>query len=152
MKTQIVLVLVLLSLAGVAVAKEGPCTAAMVTAGLCRDAANRWLCYDSSTANAVRLRDAIALRYQWPATVPCESVRRFRPLLNGADSRVLVAAGVSADSCALGTTIANPQTETDFADRMIEKLLRDIVIASENQTSLDAVDPATVPDPDVGAP
>jgi hypothetical protein len=129
------------------------CNSTLVGQTVCRNATNLVLFYDAPLAAFQDLRDAIVTVENYQTEVPCNAVRAFDQLTNGAPSKVLVAAGVTPDGCTLGVNVANPQTTGDFADAIIDRLLRNKVIAWKFQAALDAVeDISTIPTPDTGAP
>lgn len=104
-----------------------PCTPQMVGGGLCRAAANRLLAYDLDTTAQQRLVDAYAGVYNYQASVPCETEQQV-------DERgVLVAAGVG-QGCTLlqvGQVVSNPQSEAQFAVRLIRWRIIEPVLQHE---------------------
>lgn len=127
------------------------CNATLVTQGVCRSATNTVLYYDAPTATLVDLRDAIAGLENYQTQVTCRATRQFDTLENGQPSKVLVAAGVDVDLCVLGTVVTNPQTSTQFADAIVDRLLRNKVIRWKHQVAVSqASDITTIPTPDVG--
>jgi hypothetical protein len=129
------------------------CNATLVSQGVCRQNTNLLLYYDAPLTPFQDLRDAMLARHPRPAEVPCTAVRSFEPLANGQPSKLVATAGVTTDSCTLGTVVANPMTTGDWADGVIELELRNIVILWKNQAAIDvADDPESITTPDVGTP
>jgi hypothetical protein len=151
---RLITLLVLAALAAApSFAANRACNSTLVSQTVCRNATNLVLFYDAPLAAFQDLRDAIVTVENYQSQVNCTATRQFDQLTNGAPSKVLVTAGVTPDGCTLDTQVANPQTTGDFADAIIDRLLRNKVIAWKFQAALDAVeDITTIPTPDTGAP
>jgi hypothetical protein len=121
--------------------------------GICRQSTNFVLFYDAPASAFADLRDAILAEYNYQDEVVCASTRQFEPLLNGQPSKLLSAAGASADSCSVGSVVSNPQGTAEFADAAIDFENRNRVIQWKHNTAIEeAGDPTTIPTPDVGPP
>jgi hypothetical protein len=126
----------------------------MVAGGIGRAVGNLLLWYDAPVEAFVDLRDALAAEGNWQAEIVLAPTRQFEPLLNGAPSRILSAAGKDVDFPAgtVGQPVANPQDAGDFADAYLEKLFRDKIIAwKHNQAVEQSGGPENVPTPVAGS-
>lgn len=126
------------------------CNVTLVNQQVCRDAGNTVLFYDAPTAALIDLRSAIVEGNNYQDEIICASTRQFEPLLNSQPSKVLNAAGASQDGCTAGQVTANPQTDTEFADAVIDAYLRNLVIAWKHSQAVEQQDPSMIPTPDTG--
>jgi hypothetical protein len=126
----------------------------MVAGGIGRAVGNLLLWYDAPVEAFVDLRDALAAEGNWQAEIVLAPTRQFEPLLNGAPSRILSAAGKDVDFPAgtVGQPVANPQDAGEFADAYLEKWFRDKIIAwKHNQAVEQSGGPETIPTPVAGS-
>ena len=79
--------------------------------------------YGVSTANALRLRDALVGIYEWPATVECTQA-----MVDNADCLI----------GELGQQVANPEGQNQFADRILKTLIKNFVRQWETNVAIDA--------------
>lgn len=125
----------------------------LLSEGIVRSLDNLVLFYDAPQAAFTDLRDAICGAENYQDEIVLAPTRQWTPLLNGSDSRVLSAAGEDVDfpGGTVGQPVANPQTRAQFADAIIDKRLRDEVIAWKHAKAQgEADDITTIGTPDVG--
>ena len=112
------------------------CTNAMVTAGLCASNQDILVSYTITNGAQARILDGITAAMNYQATIPCAAAQVV-------DDGVLVVAGPGDGTCTvplIGTTINNPQTKKQAADRWIRRLILSEVAKAERTTAHAATD------------
>lgn len=103
------------------------CTQGLADDGFCPqgEVGNTWVIfgYGVSTANAVRLRDALVGIYEWPATVECTQA-----LVDNADCLVEE----------IGQQVPNPVGQNVFADTVLKQIIKNFVRQWETNVAIDA--------------
>jgi len=139
---RLTIALILALLASPVLAGRDGCTAALVSAGVCRDNAKILWSLDMSSAADAKLQSALARKAGWTAQVTCTQ------------------AMVDLSQCTvgqIGTPVANPQSERNAAKAEWRRMIRDEFIRSldaetlrtDSKEALDAA-LAAIGNPDVG--
>lgn len=151
MYKHIILTALALSLAlAPAWASNRTCNTDLVVDGACVDSTSILLHYEASIAGWSAIVDAFAADQNWQPELICAPSRQFEPLLNGQPSNILSAAGVAEDGCTSGQVTSNPQSQGDFTDAVILRIIQDAVIQHQlDEATASAGDPTTISTPEV---
>ena len=127
MKQILIVVAFLLAVPAAANYWSTTCTQGLADDGFCpqTEVGNPWVIfgYGVSTANALKLRDAIVDLREWPATVECTQA-----MVDNTDCLIEE----------LGQQVPNPEGKNDFADRMLKQIIKDFVRQWETNIAIDA--------------